>query len=91
MRRTYNSGLTECLGDCGQMLRARAAAAEFPEARERHARGMCSRCYEKTYRAPDELVHPDRVQEVAAQLDIYLAGRRARGIPAEGLTYRRAS
>lgn len=91
MSREYVSGLASCKGDCGHMLRAVTAAKQFPEAKPRYARGMCAGCYEKTYRAPEEAIHPDRVREVAAELDYYLADRRARGIPAEGLTYRSAS
>ena len=90
MSRKYVSGLALCDGDCGDMLRATTAAAEFPNARPRYARGMCAGCYEKTYRTSED-VHPDRVAEVAAELEYYWASRRARGIPTEGLTYRSAS
>jgi hypothetical protein len=90
--RGYIKGESVCRGTCGQKLRpSKAAPGEYPGTIVRHAKGMCWPCYRDHDHVERRPSLSARERAVQIELDAYLAYRRRRGIPAQGIQLREAS
>lgn len=87
MTREYNRELSLCLGTCERMLKPRHSK-KFPDHAARHARGMCWSCYAAHFDVRRRPVPTDEVRRATAALEGFLASRRKRGVPAEGIPVR---
>jgi hypothetical protein len=83
------SGIALCAEpSCGKMTRPlKAPLTEFPGTVARGGYGKCVVCYRASCRAEVSAQQKIRHDSNVAGLEAYMAGRRRRGVPAEGIRF----